>query len=190
MGSVAFWLEQTRLILACPISHPQNHPGGIFIDTVKPAQVPKANTAIPSPKGCYSPWCVPSNSCESMASPQMDTHSRLLKWKKPLWRVSNESKSTKTGGSPPLFCKNSSFREIPNIRLPWWLRWWRIHLQCWRPRFGPWVGKIFWRREWLPTPVFLPGESHGQRTLAGYSPRDCKESDTTERLVFFTFNTV
>ena len=34
----------------------------------------------------------------------------------------------------------------------------------------PWVGKIPWRREWLPTPVFLPGESHGQRSLVGYSP--------------------
>ena len=35
--------------------------------------------------------------------------------------------------------------------------------------FDGWVGKIPWRREWLPTPVFLPGESHGQRSLAGYS---------------------
>jgi len=51
-----------------------------------------------------------------------------------------------------------------------------------RPRFNPWVGKILWRREWLPTPVFLPGESHGQRSLVGYSPRGCKESDTTEQL--------
>ena len=39
-----------------------------------------------------------------------------------------------------------------------------------------------WRREWQPTPVFLPGESHGQRSLANYSPRGHKESDTTERL--------
>ena len=46
----------------------------------------------------------------------------------------------------------------------------------------PWVGKIPWRRKWQPTPVFLPGESHGQRSLAGYSPRGHKESDTTERL--------
>ena len=38
------------------------------------------------------------------------------------------------------------------------------------------------RREWLPTAVFLPGESHGQRSLGGYSPWGCKESDTTERL--------
>ena len=34
---------------------------------------------------------------------------------------------------------------------------------------NPWVRKILWRRKWQPTPVFLPGESHGQRTLAGYS---------------------
>ena len=36
--------------------------------------------------------------------------------------------------------------------------------------FDPWVGKIPWRRVWQPTPVFLPGESHGQRSLVGYSP--------------------
>ena len=68
---------------------------------------------------------------------------------------------------------------------PWvfrWLSWSRVHLQCRRPRFNPWVGKIPWRRKWQPTPVFLPGNSHGQRSLAGYSPRGCKESHTTERL--------
>ena len=47
-----------------------------------------------------------------------------------------------------------------------------------------WVQKIPWRRKWQPTPVFLPGESHGQRSLAGYSPWGCKELDTTERLHF------
>ena len=46
--------------------------------------------------------------------------------------------------------------------------------------FNPCVGKISWRREWQPTPVFLPGESHGQRSLAGYSPWSCRELDTTE----------
>ena len=44
----------------------------------------------------------------------------------------------------------------------------------------PWVGKIFWRRAWQPTPVFLSGESHGQRSLTGYSPWGHKESETTE----------
>ena len=41
-----------------------------------------------------------------------------------------------------------------------------------------------WRRKWQPTPVFLPGESHGWRSLVGYCPRGCKELDTTERLHF------
>ena len=48
-----------------------------------------------------------------------------------------------------------------------------------RPRFDPWVGKIPWRRAWQPTPVFLPRESHGQRSLVGYSPQGRKESDLT-----------
>ena len=57
--------------------------------------------------------------------------------------------------------------------------------QCRRQKrqgFDPLVRKIPWRREWQPTPVFLPGESHGQRSLVGYSPWGWKESDSTERL--------
>ena len=50
----------------------------------------------------------------------------------------------------------------------------RICQYCRRHRFDPWVGKIPWRRAWQPTPVFLPGESHGQRSLAGYSPQGCR----------------
>ena len=44
-----------------------------------------------------------------------------------------------------------------------------------------------WGREWQPTPVFLPGEFHGQKSLVGYSPWDGKESDTTERLTLSVF---
>ena len=51
---------------------------------------------------------------------------------------------------------------------------------CRRPRIDPWVGKIPWRRESLPSAVFLPGESHGQRSLVGYSLWGHKESDTPE----------
>ena len=54
--------------------------------------------------------------------------------------------------------------------LPWWLRWERICLQCRRPGFNPWFRKIPWRREWLPTPVFLPGEFHEQsRSYCSYA---------------------
>ena len=56
--------------------------------------------------------------------------------------------------------------------------------ECRRCRFNPWVGKIPWRREWLPIPVFLPGESHGQRNLVGYSPWGRKDLDVTEQWTF------
>ena len=58
----------------------------------------------------------------------------------------------------------------------------RVLLQCRRPGVSPWVRKIPWRREWQPTPVFLPGGSHGQTSLVGYSPWGCKELDKTEQL--------
>ena len=52
------------------------------------------------------------------------------------------------------------------------------------------MGKILWGRAWQPTPVFLPGEFHGQRSLAGYSPWGHKESDMTEQLTLslYTFS--
>ena len=56
---------------------------------------------------------------------------------------------------------------------------------CRRPGFDPWVGKILWRRKWQPTPVLLPGKSHGWRSVVG--PRGHKESDTTEQLHFIYF---
>ena len=49
--------------------------------------------------------------------------------------------------------------------------------------FSPWVRKIPGRRKWQPTPLFLPGESHGQKSLVGYSLWGCKELDMTERLI-------
>ena len=58
----------------------------------------------------------------------------------------------------------------------------KIFLQCRRQGFDPQVRKIPWRRKWKPTPVFLPGESHGQRSLVCYSPLGHKQSNTTEQL--------
>ena len=66
--------------------------------------------------------------------------------------------------------KRLSFLLCINIFLfPWWLRWEKICLQYRGPWFDPWVRKIPWRRKWQPTPVLLPGESHGQWSLVGYS---------------------
>ena len=64
-----------------------------------------------------------------------------LKWAGPV---------TEDGWSKTILCCQSS------LGLPWWRSWWRIRLQCRRPGFHPSVGKIPWRREWLPTPVFWP----------------------------------
>ena len=65
---------------------------------------------------------------------------------------------------------------------PRWLSGKEPACQCRRHRrlgFNPWVGKISWRREWQPTAVVLPGKSHGQRNLVGYSPWGSQESDMT-----------
>ena len=58
----------------------------------------------------------------------------------------------------------------------------------WETWVNPWVEKIPWRREWQPTPVFLPGEFHGQRSLVGYSSWSCKALDMTEWLTYTHIN--
>ena len=63
--------------------------------------------------------------------------------------------------------------------LPQWLSGKESACQRWRRGFDHWVRKIPWRSKWQPTPVVLPGESHGQRSLACYSPWGHKELDTT-----------
>ena len=79
------------------------------------------------------------------------------------------------GNYQPAFCL---FWIFHMMGLSLRLRQQRICLKSRRPRFDPWVGKIPWRREWLPTPVFLPWKFHGQRSLVGCSPQGHKESDT------------
>ena len=66
-----------------------------------------------------------------------------------------------------------------NFLFPRWLRGKESAYQCMVPGFDPWVRKIPWRGKWQATPVLLPGKSHGQRSLAGYSPQGRKESNRT-----------
>ena len=61
--------------------------------------------------------------------------------------------------------------------IPWAsqvVQWWRTYLPMQETWVQSWIGKIPWRRKWQPTPLFLPGKFHGQRSLAGYSSWDCK----------------
>ena len=111
--------------------------------------------------------------------PSIISHEKYIGW------ISNQNGTFSIWTS--VLCSLFCFCVFSDIsvgywRLPWWLRWQRICLQRRRCGFNPWVRKIPWRREWLPTQVFLPGKSHTQRSLEGYSPWGCKESDTAERL--------
>ena len=94
----------------------------------------------------------------------------LLKTVPFYWKYSWLLNNTGLNCTGPLICG-----------LPLWLSWQRICLQGRRPGFNLWVGKIPWRRERLPTPVFWPGEFHGLHRTWGY-----RESGTTERLHFHT----
>ena len=104
-----------------------------------------------------------------------DRTSREIKGDKSRRKGSKFFRQTHSGHATMIWRK-----AITCLGLPQWLSWQRICLQCRRPGFNPWVGKIPWRRKWQPTPVCLPGEFHEQRSLAGYSPWASKESDKTE----------
>ena len=103
---------------------------------------------------------------------------RKIKWPRSLDLNSSQTREFRTTGITPTFftlpenflCNRGQerFQE-----LPWWLRWWRICLQCRRPECNPWIGKIPWRRKWLLTPVFLPGKSHGQKFNSGDISGNC-----------------
>ena len=82
-------------------------------------------------------------------------------WVKKLWRTHTHTHT----GFP---CGTSSQEPTCQCR------------RCKGRGFDPQVGNIPWRRKWLPTPVFLPAESHGQRSLVDYSPWGCKQSYTTD----------
>ena len=102
-------------------------------------------------------------------------------------------------GSPRVAVKLSHLvLSLWSLELCWWLDGKESTCQCTRPGFDPWVRKIPWRRELLPTPVFLPGKSHGQRRLVDYRPWGCKrvrhDLTTNQQLwplgLYFFFNRV
>ena len=91
--------------------------------------------------------------------------------------VGHESSKNKFAKNPSIFSPfPSSFSSSGSLRvgkfpmLPGWLSGKESACQCRRCGFDPWVGKIPWRMSWQPSPAFLSGKSHGQRSLVGYSP--------------------
>ena len=79
-----------------------------------------------------------------------------------------------------LSCRHLDILPYPLYRLPWWLSGKESVCQCKRRGFNPWIKKIPWRGNWQPTPVFLPGKPHGQRSMAVYSPWGCKDLITKQ----------
>ena len=88
-------------------------------------------------------------------------------WEANYWCILKQHKNgTHTAPHPP----DASVILQQWKGLPSWLSGKESHLPSRRGRFNPWVGKIPWRRKWQPIPVFSPGKSHRQSSLAGYSP--------------------
>ena len=117
---------------------------------------------------------------EDLLEEKMATHSSILAWKIPWTEDPGRLQSTglqRVGHdwATSLHFTSSQVALVVKKKKP--TCQYRRHR---RGRFDPWVGKIPWRRKWQLTPIFLPGESHGQKSLAGCSPWDCIELDTTE----------
>ena len=136
--------------------------------------LPITKTSVFSPLPCTAP---PTSHLDAPKSREKLSGSESVALRRP-WKPNMGLKS-------PVSCYQSCKCCIWNPSMggdPWWLRWSRICLQCRRPGFNPWVRKIPWRREWQPTPGFLPGECHGEKSLAGCNSWGRRESDMTEWL--------
>ena len=116
--------------------------------------------------------CIVRCTCNSISLLKCRLFFKFTLENEPIW---SSSRTRSLREMSPRFPPHPSlFLSIPHLPLgrkqtcPWLSRS-RICLQGRRHRFDPWVRKIPWRRKWQPTPVFLPGKSHGQRSLVGYS---------------------
>ena len=119
---------------------------------------------------------------------EMATHSNVLSWRIPGTGVPGGLPSM---GSHRVWHYWSDLAAASNMGFLGGSDSKKINLQCRRPGFHPLMGKISWRREWQPTPVFfLPGEFFRQRSLVGYSPWGRKESETTEQLIHTHIHTL
>ena len=104
----------------------------------------------------------------------MAIHSSFLAWRIPMDR------GAWWAAVPGVTKSQTRLKRLRTHWLPRWLSNKESGVPSRRLGFNPKVGKIPWRRKWQPTPVFLPGKSHGLRSLAGYSPWGRKESAMTE----------
>ena len=130
---------------------------------------------------CLSPFAV--HPMAKWTSSFILSPSWASKWKMSLWAQHWDKLSGLRWDGQKLLLRSLYYFLTKNMASPAGSAVKRICLQCRRlrrGRFNTWLGKIPWKGAWQPTPVFLPEESHGQRSLAVYSPWSCKESDRME----------
>ena len=108
-------------------------------------------------------------------APEKPTIASSYKGTNPSW-CATLTASSKHNNFPKVLSSNAILKlKALAYGLLWWLSGEESACRYKRHRFDPWVRKIPCRRKWQPTPVFFPGKFHGQRSLAGYSPRGHKE---------------
>ena len=158
----------------------------------------------------YYPLRINASACLCLLSPKLSIYERKQgkngNLVQPVSNVAQTGNKRRLQWPGPLKCPLSKqnyshiwFQDSKSTRVtcPLWyevenkeitsqvVQWWRISLpmqEMQETRVQSLGGKIPWRRKWQPTPVLLPGKSHGQRSLVGYRPWGCKESDITEQL--------
>ena len=117
-------------------------------------------------------WAMKPGVLQSIDVGSRHTSSIVEPWKHLL---SERSQTPKTiYNRIPFIWHSDKGKTIEWRGFPWWLSGREPACQCRRCRFDPCVWKIPWRKKWQPTPIFLPGEFHGQRNLVGYSLWGCK----------------
>ena len=140
-------------------------------------------------QGTVKPFPIRASSCPSLWSLLVirhphHSHRENSQEQKSKLNSSVMNLHTRVGDISPCSKGNSqSYRS--KIGLPGWLSGKECACQCRKLRrwgFDPWIRKIPWRSKWEPSPIFLPGKSHGQKSQEGYSPWGLKESDNTEWL--------
>ena len=110
---------------------------------------------------------------------EMATHSSILAWKIPWTEDPDRLQFMGLHRNGHDWATEQVQMCAVSEGFSWWLSGKEPACQYRRLRCDSWVGKILWKRKWQPTAVFLPGNSHGQRNLAGYSPRVAEAVDIT-----------
>ena len=144
-------------------------------------------------------WTSECKLCQAMGFPSGSAVKNLPAWDKCTglvhWETQRGRMEREVGGGTGMgntckymadsyqcMTKTTQYCEVISLQLIKKKKKKRIYLQCRRHEFNPWVGKIPWKRDRQPIPVFLPRKPQGQRSLADYSPKGQKRSDMTEGL--------